>query len=704
MGCTLSSHTQKILKNSDAGCEHPLKSQPPSIGLKKKVCYNSVLPEEKSSAPNNVVSHFSIQKVVDLKKSSRFHFFKNVQKKRTSQSCTSAKKQTYFKSGPETKVASKISRGNTKYMDSSETKGFSDSSTTDKITMDNTSLPRKVVSRVPSASVNTCEKHLIPRNISNCRLKKYSDIFATYEVSTQVLGTGISGVVRVATHLVTKRQYAIKTLSREGVNAKRTAMLHNEVSIFLKLDHPNIARLIEVYESEKAIHLVMELCTGGELYDRLASKKKYTERETALVTQQMLSAINYCHQHRVCHRDLKLENWVYADKTPDAPLKLIDFGFSRIFNPGVPMTAMHGTVYYVSPEVMDGCYKETCDIWSIGVIVYMLLSGSPPFNGTQDHEILLKIKRGTYSLSGPQWEGISEEAKSFIAFLLQKDSDKRPSAIEALQHPWLTKRGALHRDISISVVKSMRDFSVSNVLRRAALGVVALGMTSHEISDLEVAFQQLDILKKGTLQFQTLVKVLCDKLDINDAEGQKICNKIDITGKKEVNYTEFIAATLQAKLLIDEKLIQDAFARFDVEKKKRITLENLRSIVGDYFDGTRVECILNSWDLNHDGYLDYNEFYAALTNNDNVTQPSETKFLCEKRKAIQNFNTDEMNSIKNNDLQLMDTHTLKLSCHNELQKSMAPLRNIHHTSLQPPVSSVSYAIQKAMTCLSHITS
>jgi hypothetical protein len=136
-------------------------------------------------------------------------------------------------------------------MDSSETKGFSDSSTTDKITMDNTSLPRKVVSRVPSASVNTCEKHLIPRNISNCRLKKYSDIFATYEVSTQVLGTGIlvykycskkkhlfefvlgiSGVVRVATHLVTKRQYAIKTLSREGVNAKRTAMLHNEVILF----------------------------------------------------------------------------------------------------------------------------------------------------------------------------------------------------------------------------------------------------------------------------------------------------------------------------------------------------------------------------------------------------------------------------------------------------------------------------------------
>ncbi|XP_053992605.1 calcium-dependent protein kinase 2-like isoform X2 [Hylaeus volcanicus] len=683
MGCTLSSHTLKILKNSDAGCDHPIQSQPPSGSFKNKVCYNNISPEEKFSAPNNAASHFSIQKPVDCKNSSKFHFLKNVPKKRTSQSCLSARKPTYYKNGRETRAVSKVSRGNTKYMDSSETKGFSDSSTTDKITMDKTSLPRKAVSRAISTSVNTCEKHVISRNISNCRLKKYSDIFSTYEISPKVLGTGISGVVRVATHLVTKRQYAIKTLSREGVNAKRTAMLHNEVSIFLKLDHPNIARLIEVYESEKAIHLVMELCTGGELYDRLASKKKYTERETALVTQQMLSAINYCHQHRICHRDLKLENWVYADKTPDAPLKLIDFGFSRIFNPGVPMTAMHGTVYYVSPEVMDGCYKETCDIWSIGVIVYMLLSGSPPFNGAHDHEILLKIKRGTYSLSGPQWEGISGEAKSFIQFLLQKDSDKRPSAIEALQHSWLTKRSVLHQDISISVVKSMRDFSVSNVLRRAALGVVALGMTSHEISDLQVAFQQLDILNKG----------------------QQICDKIDITGKKEVNYTEFIAATLQAKLLIDGKLIQDAFARFDVEKKNRITLENLRSIVGDSFDGTRVESILNSWDLNHDGCLDYNEFYAALTNNDHVIQPVDTKFLCEKRKAIQNFNADEMERVQQDDFPInINTPSLKLSCHNELQKSVVPLTTIHHTSFQPIPSSVSYSLQKAMTCLPHITS
>jgi len=235
-----------------------------------------------------------------------------------------------------------------------------------------------------------------------------------YDFTDQVLGTGISGSVRVATHKETGRKYAIKTLQTAGIAPKKTAMLHNEVCIYLQLDHPNIAKLIEVYEDSSAIHLVMELCTGKELYDRLANKKKYSELDAQKVTKEMLSAINYCHKHRICHRDLKLENWVYASGRDEAALKLIDFGFSRIFNPGIPMTAMHGTVYYVSPEVMDGCYREKCDIWSIGVIVYMLLSGSPPFNGSHDHEILVKIKRGKFTFEGPRWEGISDLAKNFI--------------------------------------------------------------------------------------------------------------------------------------------------------------------------------------------------------------------------------------------------------------------------------------------------
>eukprot|EP00918_Siedleckia_nematoides_P106076 GHVU01231567.1.p1 GENE.GHVU01231567.1~~GHVU01231567.1.p1 ORF type:complete len:386 (+),score=71.78 GHVU01231567.1:567-1724(+) len=278
-----------------------------------------------------------------------------------------------------------------------------------------------------------------------------------YDISSIVLGTGISGAVRIATRRDNGLQFAVKTLSTEPGNSKRLAMVHNEVKIYLKLDHPNIAKLREVFEDSVGIHLVMELCTGKELYDSLASRKKYSENDAKNVTRQMLSAVNYCHKHSICHRDLKLENWVYADPREDAPLKLIDFGFSRLFNRGIPMTAMHGTVYYVSPEVMDGCYREKCDIWSIGVIVYMLLSGNPPFNGTQDHSILIKIRKARVSFEGPRWGGISDAAKDFVASLLVKDPERRPSAEEALQHPWLVEeRGGTDIPIDVSVLQNMK--------------------------------------------------------------------------------------------------------------------------------------------------------------------------------------------------------------------------------------------------------
>jgi calcium-dependent protein kinase len=226
------------------------------------------------------------------------------------------------------------------------------------------------------------------RTIRTARIIKNATVYERYEfLFDRILGTGISGEVREAINRTTSERVAIKTLSTVNLTPKKFEMLVQECEIYIRLDHPNICKLFEVYEDDSAVHLVMELCSGGELYERLAQSRRYTERDAAYVTMQMLEAINYCHAHNVCHRDLKLENWVYANTASDSPLKLIDFGMSKVFNEGVPLTAIHGTVYYVSPEVLTGKYDNACDIWSIGVIVYMLLSGSPPFAG-QDFEII----------------------------------------------------------------------------------------------------------------------------------------------------------------------------------------------------------------------------------------------------------------------------------------------------------------------------
>lgn len=454
-----------------------------------------------------------------------------------------------------------------------------------------------------------------PHDLFNSRIRK-QDVREVYDISgeSEILGTGISGAVRVCRHKVNGKLYALKTLSLENVNTKKAALLRNEVAIYLKLDHPNIAKLIEVYESPDAIRLVMELCTGGELYDRLAERKKYSEADAAHVTQQMLAAINYCHQHRICHRDLKLENWVYSDRSPDAALKLIDFGFSRIFNPGVPMTAMHGTVYYVSPEVMEGCYGEKCDIWSLGVIVFMLLSGAPPFNGSHDHQILLKIKRGQYSFSGPRWVGISDMAKDFIRCLLQREASDRPSAEEALKHPWLQQNSAnaIARPIAYDVVVSMRNFALGNSLRRAALGIVALGMTTREVEELEQTFRALDKNSRGTIQLQDLAQVLVSRLSINEKEAQRIFEKLDATGSREVHYSEFLASALQSKIIKNEALVREAFNRFDVENKGCISADNLRSVLGDTYNGCTMEEIVRVVDSDGDGVISFDEFSRAL--------------------------------------------------------------------------------------------
>ncbi|CDJ58125.1 CAM kinase, CDPK family, putative [Eimeria maxima] len=216
----------------------------------------------------------------------------------------------------------------------------------------------------------------------------------------------------------------------------------------------------------------MELCTGKELYERLLQKRKYNEKDAAKIVWQMLAAVNHCHQHNICHRDIKLENWVYLDEREDAPLKLIDFGFSCLFSGGNSMRAMKGTIYYVAPEVLDGQYNQLCDVWSIGVIVYMLLSGTPPFSGKTDLEIILKIKRCEFNFDGKIWKSVSPLAKDFISSLLRRNPEDRLTAAAALEHPWLAvEDGSIQRQtIDIEVLKSMRRFAACTAIQRAALG------------------------------------------------------------------------------------------------------------------------------------------------------------------------------------------------------------------------------------------
>ena len=201
------------------------------------------------------------------------------------------------------------------------------------------------------------------------------------------------------------------------------------------LDHPNILRVYDLYEDNNNFYIVTELCTGGELFDKIIQNGYLDERTAANVMKDILSAVGYCHKYKVIHRDLKPENILYQDdKTDDSPLKIIDFGTSKQKYNGKELDDVCGTPYYIAPEVLEGKYNEKCDVWSIGVILYIMLCGYPPFNGSNDIEIAEAVKEGKVEFCEEDWQHISHEAMNLINQLLTNNYEKRISAKKALQH------------------------------------------------------------------------------------------------------------------------------------------------------------------------------------------------------------------------------------------------------------------------------
>mmetsp|Transcript_59659 Transcript_59659/g.158283 ORF Transcript_59659/g.158283 Transcript_59659/m.158283 type:complete len:336 (+) Transcript_59659:118-1125(+) len=258
----------------------------------------------------------------------------------------------------------------------------------------------------------------------------------------ETLGTGHFSKVRMGVNKKTGEKLAIKII--EKPSGSKIAMLKAEVDILTKCDHPNVVKMYAVYETETHLFLCLELLTGGELFDRIISKGHYSEEEGRKLTNTIVEAIQYLHSLGIAHRDLKPENLLLKDESESAAIKITDFGLSKIFADDlageVVMKTACGTPGYVAPEVlMKETYSEQVDMWSIGVIVYILLCGFPPFYGDNDAQMFKKIRAGSYKFLSPYWDPISQEAKDFVGKLLIVDPQKRMNAADALKHPWLTK-------------------------------------------------------------------------------------------------------------------------------------------------------------------------------------------------------------------------------------------------------------------------
>jgi len=450
------------------------------------------------------------------------------------------------------------------------------------------------------------------------RYTQNRDLEQDYNLLDTVLGTGMNGSVCLAEGKTDGRKYAVKSFKKSGLSWRNRHDLKNEVELYLQLDHPHIAQLHMVFETDDLVHLIMEHMEGGELYDRLATQKRYGEGEAADTVYQVLLAVAYLHAQQIAHRDLKLENFLYAKKDSDL-LKLIDFGLAKFWDPSTRMSQACGSIHYVAPEVLFQSYTTQADMWSVGIIAYMLLTGSPAFHGS-DSEILRKIKAGKPHYSS-KFNGLSASAQSFVRDLLVRIPAKRLTAAQALEHPWIQGRHLAHRaTVDTSMLKSLRSYAEASRFRRAALSMMAWSLSTEEQAALREQFLLLDVNKRGSIKLKELKAVLEEHFEVDDEEAERLFSMIDSDNSHEIEYSEFLASCLLGHVDAHEDLLRRTFQRFDRDENGLISSDEMREMLGESFEGADIEELIEAVDTNGDGSICYDEFLAYFEKADGESE------------------------------------------------------------------------------------
>jgi len=305
------------------------------------------------------------------------------------------------------------------------------------------------------------------------------------------------------------------------------------------------------------------------LFDRLAKEKTLSERDASQIMKQLLSAVVYCHGKNVVHRDLKPENLLLDSLEKNATLKVIDFGTSQVFDSGQKMSTKIGTPMYIAPEVLSKSYTEKCDVWSCGVILYVLLSGNQPFSGTSEYEVFQKIRKGVYTMAGRRWENVSKSARDLVKNMMLYDPSQRCTALEALNHPWIQNccKEKIDLDSTKLLLNDLRSFSAKHKLQQAALTyIVSQLITGKEKEQLQAVFLTLDKDKDGKLGKEELIqgfKEIFGEGYPAEEEVEKIMENIDIDGNGFIDLTEFVIATISKKNLLSRERLVSAFNMFD---------------------------------------------------------------------------------------------------------------------------------------------
>lgn len=475
---------------------------------------------------------------------------------------------------------------------------------------------------VPRTNQNVAKKHDLSLPLGLRTDFGYSRDFDSHFKLGKELGHGQFGTTYNAVDKVTGERFACKAIQKKQMKLPIAVEdVRREVKILQLLSgHPNVVQFNAVFESDEMVYIVMEVCDGGELLDRILSKKdsRYSEKDAADVVRQMLNVVALCHLKGVVHRDLKPENFLFKSQKEDSILKATDFGLSDFRKPGKYFTDVVGSAYYVAPEVLKRRSGPESDVWSIGVISYILLCGRRPFWDKTEAGIFNEVLKKKPDFREKPWPGISASAKDFVKRLLKKDPRSRLTAAQALSHPWVREGGdASTLPIDILVLSNMREFIKYSRLKQVALRALASTLEESEISDLRDQFDAMDINKDGTITLDEIRQALQADIPWTVRENRvvSILQAMDSNRDGFIDFSEFVAATLHVHQLEDhdsekyQERTRLAFQKFDTDHDGYIDMHELQ--MATKMKGS-IEPLMEEADVDGDGRISLPEFQKLL--------------------------------------------------------------------------------------------